>query len=101
MEHRDFVKEYMGVRNAKFTEDLVKKAWRKCRITTETFSADFFPDADFAPSQCTSTAAHLPPSFPTINPLFPVNATIDTPTASKTSRLTDTVQVASGSGSAS
>ncbi len=33
MEHHDFVKEYMGVRNAKFTEDLIKKAWRKCGIT--------------------------------------------------------------------
>ncbi|PIL30829.1 hypothetical protein GSI_06997 [Ganoderma sinense ZZ0214-1] len=54
--------------------DLIKKAWRKCGITTGTFSASFFSDEDFAPSLQTSTQGHVPSLFPTLNPLFPENA---------------------------
>lgn len=65
MERGDLIREYIHVRNKVFTPSLIKKAWDRSGITTETWSADFFDSSEFAPSYVTSTETHVPPSFPT------------------------------------
>ncbi|KAJ3014172.1 hypothetical protein NUW54_g1376 [Trametes sanguinea] len=54
MPKKDFLCEYMVVRDATFTPDYPKKAWDKCGITTVTWTADFFDKVDYALSRSTS-----------------------------------------------
>ncbi|CDO71859.1 hypothetical protein BN946_scf184940.g6 [Trametes cinnabarina] len=73
MDRGEFIRQYLAVRKSVFTEDLVCKAWRTSGITTGDFSADTFSEADYAPSRAFSYLAHILPSYPTHDPLFPEN----------------------------
>lgn len=64
MDRAEFVREYLDVRRRVFKQSLVRKAWFNSGITSGTWSASFFNEADFAPSYATSTRAHVPPSYP-------------------------------------
>jgi hypothetical protein len=58
----EFVKEYMGIRNAVFTEELIKSAWKKAGMYP--LNSQKFTEKDFAPSKLLSYAASLPPGYP-------------------------------------
>ncbi|KAJ2987774.1 hypothetical protein NUW54_g9326 [Trametes sanguinea] len=74
MQRAEFVRHYLEVRNATFTEDLVRKAWRDSGITPTGLHAGFFSEEDYAPSHVSSTRAHVPPTYPTKHPLFEEHA---------------------------
>jgi hypothetical protein len=63
MPHEEFVKEYMAIRRASFKKETILQAWRKSGIRP--LNPDIFTDDDYAPSIPTSTAAHVPSSYPT------------------------------------
>lgn len=64
---RDFVREYMGVRNQTFKATTIISAFKKSGIRPLNPAA--FTDQDYAPSISTSTEAHVPSSYPT--PILP------------------------------
>ncbi|CDO76318.1 hypothetical protein BN946_scf184751.g10 [Trametes cinnabarina] len=64
MSRSEFIREYLALRCRVFKASLIKKAWYSSGITSGTWSADFFDEADFAPSYTTSTQIHVPPSYP-------------------------------------
>ena len=63
MQKRHVVREYMKARERSFTENTILQAWKKCGIR-ELEGIKVFTEADFAPSQNTSTRAEVPASFP-------------------------------------
>ncbi|EJF57418.1 DDE-domain-containing protein [Dichomitus squalens LYAD-421 SS1] len=92
VQHGQFVAEYLKVRDASVTPEVVKAAWRKTGLSP--FNPNVFSELDFAPSRPYSTQAHLPPSFPVVPATLesaasppdvsypqPVPATPDTSTA--------------------
>ncbi|THG93507.1 hypothetical protein EW026_g7744 [Hermanssonia centrifuga] len=58
----DFVREYMSVRAETMTKKVIVAAWQKTGLSP--FNPDIFTEIDFAPSNATSTKAHVPLSFP-------------------------------------
>ena len=81
MDRAELIREYLALRTKVFSQDLIRKAWYKSGITSETWSANFFAEEDFAPSYGTSTVAHVPPSYPTSSHLTVVK-NIPTPQVS-------------------
>ncbi|CDO74026.1 hypothetical protein BN946_scf185043.g76 [Trametes cinnabarina] len=73
MDRGEFIRQYLTVRDTVFNADLICKAWRTAGITTGEFSANAFSEVDYAPSRAFSKLAHVPPTYPTRNPLFPEN----------------------------
>jgi hypothetical protein len=63
MPREDFIREYMAIRRAKFKPTTIISAFRKSGIRP--LNPDIFTDEDYAPSIPTSTAAHVPSSYPT------------------------------------
>ena len=57
-----FIKEYMGVRNEVFTEELIKSAWKKAGMWP--LNPKKITEKDFAPSKLMSYSASLPPGYP-------------------------------------
>ena len=76
VEHGRFVAEYLQVRDASITPDVVKAAWRKTGLFP--FNPNVFSEHDFAPSRSYSTQAHLPPSFPIAPALLQATASSTT-----------------------
>jgi hypothetical protein len=58
-----FIIEYMSVREKAVTVPVIQGGWAKSGL--EPFNPNIFTNADFAPSQATSTKVFLPSSFPT------------------------------------
>lgn len=63
MPREDFVREYMAVRKATFKPETIISAFRKSGI--KPLNPNIFTNEDYAPSIPTSTAAHVPTSYPT------------------------------------
>ena len=59
-----FVKEYMGVRNEIFTEELIQSAWKNAGMWPP--NSHKFTEKDFAPSRLMSYTASLPPEYPEV-----------------------------------
>ena len=59
---REFVGEYLTIRNQVFTPTLIQKAFKNTGI--HPFNADIFTAEDFAPSQISSHKVHVPLSYP-------------------------------------
>ena len=59
---REFVLEYLAIRNKVFTPDLIQKAFKNTGI--HPFNPDIFTAEDFAPSQVSSHKVHVPLSYP-------------------------------------
>lgn len=57
-----FVREYLAIRDAVVTPEIVRGAWRSTGLIP--FNPDIFTKADFSPSRPWSTKAYFPPSFP-------------------------------------
>ncbi|KAG2071078.1 hypothetical protein BDR04DRAFT_1099071, partial [Suillus decipiens] len=63
MPRKDFVKEYMAVRNEVFSQqDLIKKAWQHSGLNP--INPSIFREEDYTPSKATSIHMHVPASFP-------------------------------------
>lgn len=83
----EFVKEYLSVRDASITPEVVHAAWRKTGLYP--FDPDIFTEADFAPSRPWSTQAHLPASFPATIPA----TSISTPSVTEPERAPEPSQI--------
>ena len=59
---REFVVEYLAIRNKVFTPNLIQKAFKNTGI--HPFNPNIFAAEDFAPSQVTSHKVHVPLSYP-------------------------------------
>ena len=64
----NMIHAYLKVREV-ITPDLIKKSFAKTGICP--FNPSIFTDEDFAPSMASSTAAHVPPSYPDEVPSSP------------------------------
>ncbi|KAL7280360.1 hypothetical protein ACG7TL_005284 [Trametes sanguinea] len=62
MRREDIVCEYMSIRKAAITRQLVQSAFRACGLNP--MNPHVFKPEDFAPSKITSLHAHFPHSFP-------------------------------------
>ena len=62
IQQEDIVKEYMAARNKSVTPEIVRGAWKKCGMAP--LDPNVFTPHNFAPSQSTSTSAHMPVSYP-------------------------------------
>ncbi|KAF8835067.1 hypothetical protein BDN67DRAFT_1015886 [Paxillus ammoniavirescens] len=62
MPGKEFVREYMSVRDRVFTENLIKAAWQKSGLAP--INPDIFMEDDYATAKSTSTQAHFPESYP-------------------------------------
>jgi hypothetical protein len=60
------VVEYMIAQKAAFTEHIILQAWRRSGIRP--FNPGIFTEADYAPSNTTSTVPKLPTTFPSCEP---------------------------------
>lgn len=67
----NFIFKYMEVRTV-ITPMLIQKAFRKTGI--HPLDPSVFSEKDFAPSQSSSTIAHMPPSYPAEIPSSPISA---------------------------
>ncbi|KAJ2965798.1 hypothetical protein NUW54_g13997 [Trametes sanguinea] len=87
MRREDVVREYMGVRQAAITPQLIQSGFRACGLNP--LNPHVFKPEDFAPSKVTSIHAHFPQSFPCTIGRSQAELPISTDTGNSGSSRTD------------
>ena len=81
LERGRIVAEYLAIRDAAITPDVVMAAWRKTGL--HPFNPDIFDESAFGPSRPYSTHAHLPASYPVVPELLGHTPGTDAPASTE------------------